>query len=165
MKIILTGKPGSGKSTLISKLIQEFQDKKIAGIITPEMKEGGHRTGFEIVDLKSGEKETMASVHFKTGPKVSKYTVRVDHIDKIVNRFREGFSEAEIIFLDEIGKMEYFSSTFKDTVDQIFNSDKTVVATVGSQLLNQFKEKGTVYFLERKGKDIFSEIKNRLKNS
>ncbi len=73
MNILLTGDPGSGKSTLVQELIREMRGFRLAGIITPEIREGRKRSGFKIIDLVSGEEETLASVRFQEGPRVGRY--------------------------------------------------------------------------------------------
>lgn len=162
MKIILTGKPGCGKSTLVARLIKEVQIKLFAGIITPEIREKNQRIGFEIIDLKSREKEVMASVNFKDGPKVSKYRVNVENIDKILDKFLESLDKAEIVFIDEIGKMEYFSPKFKETLKKVFDSKKLVIATVGLPFVNKFRDKTNVYYLEDNLEEVFEEIQKFL---
>ncbi|GAH85681.1 unnamed protein product, partial [marine sediment metagenome] len=55
-KILITGPPRCGKSTLISKLIEYYNNKKdytIYGFLTPEIRERGNRIGFNIVDIYS----------------------------------------------------------------------------------------------------------------
>ncbi|MFW9988471.1 MAG: nucleoside-triphosphatase, partial [Candidatus Odinarchaeota archaeon] len=48
-KILITGPPRCGKSTLISKLINYYTNEKnfmIFGFLTPEVRERGNRIGF-----------------------------------------------------------------------------------------------------------------------
>lgn len=165
MKIIITGKPGCGKSTLIEGLIGEFRHRRVAGLATPEIREHGRRTGFEIRDLASGAREVMASERFREGPRVSKYCVSVPNIDKILDRFMESLPKAELVFIDEIGKMEFYSNRFKEVLDEVFASGKTVVATVGLPFVKQFRDRAEVYRLEGRADTILEEIKNKVEQS
>ncbi len=162
MKILLTGKPGCGKSTLVAQLIGEVKNRPVAGLLTPEIREAGRRTGFAIVDLASGERAVMASVHFRSGPRVSKYRVSVDHIDRILDRFLESYESARVVFIDEIGKMEDFSKKFQDTLQKVLESDKTVVATVGLPLLGRYRARAKVIHLENNPDEVFDEIRQAL---
>ena len=49
LKIIITGAPESGKSSLISRFITHFGEKGylVRGFITPEVQEKGKRIGFD----------------------------------------------------------------------------------------------------------------------
>ncbi|MFX1481509.1 MAG: nucleoside-triphosphatase, partial [Promethearchaeota archaeon] len=53
IKILITGPPRSGKSTLIVKLIKYFTKREfsIYGFLTPEVKEDNHRIGFDVEDI------------------------------------------------------------------------------------------------------------------
>ena len=51
-KILITGPPRCGKSTLVSKLIEYFINEKnyiVYGFLTPEVREDQERLGFDIV--------------------------------------------------------------------------------------------------------------------
>lgn len=163
MNIFITGKPGCGKSSLVKELIKEFKDKKIAGIITPEIrKEKRGREGFEIIDLASGEKEILASVDIK-GPRVSKYGINIEGINSIVEKFEKSFDKAKLIFIDEIGKMEFYSEKFRDILDKILNSDKTIIATLHQNFINKFRDKGKIFNLTKENREqIKKEISNKL---
>ncbi|MEM4581054.1 MAG: nucleoside-triphosphatase, partial [Candidatus Korarchaeum sp.] len=58
-KFIITGRPGSGKSTCVAILMEGLRSKGIGfgGIRTPEVREGGIRTGFIVEDLLTGRSE------------------------------------------------------------------------------------------------------------
>ncbi|MHA1146372.1 MAG: nucleoside-triphosphatase, partial [Candidatus Helarchaeota archaeon] len=78
MKLLITGKPRSGKSTLIARVIDgaRRQGLKVGGIYTPELKEG-KRLGFEIVDVWSGARGILSHVNIKGSPRVSKYGINL----------------------------------------------------------------------------------------
>ena len=148
MNILLTGKPGCGKSTLVEALIDSLKGKRIAGIITPEIRDR-ERKGFKIIDLASGKEDILASVNIKTMPRVGKYGVNIKGIDSIVDLFLENFETADYVFLDEIGKMELYSKKFKNISDEILESDKNVIAVAHRNLVNRYKGKGELIWVER----------------
>lgn len=157
MNILISGMPGCGKSTLIQQIIASLKEKRIAGIITPEIRDR-KRTGFKIIDLATGHEEILSSVNIKTEPHVGRYGVNVKGIDTIVDLFLRSLPESKKVFIDEIGKMESFSQKFKAMCDTLFECDKTVVAVVHRNLVQKFKGKGKLIWLER---DTFDRIKNK----
>ncbi|MFX1600415.1 MAG: NTPase [Promethearchaeota archaeon] len=143
-KILITGLPRSGKSTLISKLIDHYSKKNytIRGFQTPEVRESGNRIGFDIIDIYSGKISQLARVgDLKTKYRVGKYTVFVEEFDKYLadSLDLEG-KVIDLIVIDEIGKMELFSKEFQNFVKRIFISNKTILATIGLKLNHPIKD-------------------------
>lgn len=155
MNIFITGNPGCGKSTLIQKVLDEISDKKVSGIITPEMRVNGARQGFKIIDLASRKEEVLASVNIERGPGVSRYTVNIEGIDIIMDIFLESYEYSEYVVIDEIGMMEFYSKKFKKTIQMVLNSNKTVLASLSKRFVKEYKNKGQIYYLAR---DNFNEI-------
>lgn len=150
MNVFITGKPGCGKSTLISELINAAEERGIryCGIITPEIRERGSRTGFKIVALPSDEEEIFASVRFGY-PKISKYGINIEAIDRIVSIVEERITEADVVFIDEIGKMEMLSKRFRGFLGEVLRSDKKLIATLSLALVSRFKRYGRILLLTR----------------
>jgi nucleoside-triphosphatase len=155
MRIFLTGRPGCGKSTVVRKVIEKLKGK-IAGIITPEIRKSGVRTGFKIIDLKTGKEEVLASVDIK-GPRVSKYGVNINGIDLIVDEFMKSLEEAEVVILDELGRMEFFSAKFKAAVQKILASDKPLLATLHRTLVKDFEKHGKIIFVDMNNREKLPE--------
>jgi len=155
MNIFITGNPGCGKSTLIKKLLEEIFNKRVSGIITPEIRTNRERQGFKIIDIASGKEETLASANIEPGPGVSKYRVNLEGIDIIMGKFLESYEDSEYVVIDEIGMMELYSKKFREIIEMVINSNKIVIATLSRRFLREFKSRGEVFFLTR---DNFDEI-------
>jgi len=155
MNIFITGNPRCGKSTLIQKFLDEISDKKVSGIITPEIRANGARQGFKIIDLASRQEEVLASVNIERGPGVSRYRVNIEGIDLILDKFLESYENSEYVIIDEIGMMEFYSKKFKETMRMVLNSNKKVIATLSKKFVKEYKNKGQIYYLAR---DNFDEI-------
>ncbi|MCK5286426.1 MAG: NTPase [Thermodesulfovibrionia bacterium] len=135
--IFVRGKPGSGKTTLIMKVVQSLKNKTArepvlttGGFYTQEMREERERTGFRIITLH-GKNAILSSVRFKEGPRVGKYRVDTPVIDTlIVDSIEEAIRDKDIVVIDEIGKMEMFSQYFRATVKKALDSPKKVLASI-----------------------------------
>jgi nucleoside-triphosphatase len=135
---LLTGMPGTGKTTLIKEAISGLGDKA-GGFFTEEIRSGvsvggirhgGIRRGFRIVTL-DGRISPLAGVDIRSPYRVSKYGVDVRGLEEVgVAALQKASQECEIIVIDEIGKMELFSEKFKSTVLEIIESGRKVLGTI-----------------------------------
>jgi nucleoside-triphosphatase len=160
MKFLISGPPGSGKSTLILKLIEFLRKKnvKIGGIISPEIREKGVRIGFKVVDLLTLKEKVFASIYYKTECKVGKYSVDLQSFEEVTLPALEiAESSCDVIVIDEIGKMELFSDKFERKVKEVLNSNKIVISVVHRNYLDEYRKYGKVFWLE---KEKWSEIYN-----
>lgn len=163
--ILVTGLPGCGKSTLIKKLIA---GRRVGGITTPEIRKGGRRTGFEIVDLRSGKKSILASIDVKEGSAVGKYKVNLKDLDEIGSKALEEAvenKEVKIVVIDEIGKMECFSERFRRAVIVALESEKKIVAAISYKDFDPFireikaRPDSRLFHLKRENfEETFNEI-------
>ena len=146
-------------------MVEEFKDKKICGFFTPEIIENGKRVGFFIENISTGSKKVFAHVSLN-GVKFGKYKIDVKVLNEILKNTEECLEGADIIFIDEIGKMEFFSEKFRMFLNKILETKISVVATVHRALTNEVRGKGKLIWLTREKRDEkFEEIKNYLKNS
>ena len=125
--ILITGLPRVGKTTLITNIIKEM-DKKVIGFITEEIKENNRRIGFEIRTY-SGQQMLLASKRNTTSRyRVASYGVYLENIDSVVNSLASKLNSTEydLIIIDEIGKMELFSSKFKTFVMNCLEKKKVL---------------------------------------
>jgi nucleoside-triphosphatase len=157
-RILITGAPGSGKSTLMAELIQDVHARRIAGLSTPEVRRGANRVGFKLIDLASGKEEILASTSGK-GPAVGKYHVNVAGIDEIVRRVEASLDSADFIFIDEIGKMEFLSRKFEVFIEHVFSLNKPIVAVVHRNFVTRYRDKGQVFALTREN---FERVRNSI---
>lgn len=129
--ILLTGRPGVGKTTVIRQIAEELGDAA-GGFYTSEIREHGQRKGFKLVTL-DGQKATLAHTDIEAGPRVSKYRVNLPALDEIgVVAIRGALERAQYVIIDEIGKMELFSEQFREAVKEAVYSDKPAIGTAMS---------------------------------
>lgn len=129
---MITGLPGCGKTTLCDRVIESIKGVcKVGGILSTEIKEGGSRKGFKIVDILTEEEGILAHVNQKTGPRVGKYRVNLNDLDEVgVNAISDAVEKCDVVVIDEIGPMELCSNRFIEVVNDAFESDKCIIATI-----------------------------------
>ncbi|UCC99997.1 MAG: NTPase [Phycisphaerales bacterium] len=132
-KILLTGSPGCGKTTAVTKIIALLDCIRAAGFYTDEIRQDGHRKGFSWKRL-DGASGTLAHVDIKSRFKVGKYRVDVAGFEAAVVPILDlDQSDAKLFVVDEIGKMECFSEKFVAAVRELLVSDRSVLATVAKK--------------------------------
>ncbi|MFX1394099.1 MAG: NTPase [Promethearchaeota archaeon] len=175
-KILITGPPRCGKSTLISKLINYYSKKNyiIRGFLTPEVKKDEIRIGFDVINILTGKKARLARIgSYKTRFKLGKYKIFIDEFEEIISNLDLNENEKRsLIIIDEIGKMELFSIKFQNILKRIFNSNISILATIGQKLshpLNDYilKIPGVVLFnlTSQNQQKLFQEIISILKKT
>ena len=92
--LLITGLPGVGKTTLMTKLHEALKDFHPVGFCTAEIRQEGIRKGFELVDLE-GKGGVLSHIETLSPYRVSRYKVDVD-----------GFGD----FLDGISFFDPFSA-------------------------------------------------------
>jgi nucleoside-triphosphatase len=126
---LLTGSPGTGKTTVIRQAIARSK-VKAGGFYTEEIRSGGTRLGFSIVTL-DGHNAILAHIDSHSRCRVSKYGVDIQNLDNIgVAAINRAIDESDLIVIDEIGKMELFSPRFREAVLKAISSGKKVLGTI-----------------------------------
>jgi len=162
VNVLITGKPGVGKTTLILRVLTKLK-RKASGFYTQEIREFGRRTGFELITLK-GDSEILADVNLDSPYKVGKYKVNLKAMELACKAIEEGLKEGNLIVIDEIGKMELFSFRFQDLVLEALDSDCDVLGTImlrPHHFTDQIKRRKDVklYILTQGNfKEIFEKI-------
>ncbi|MEW6378691.1 MAG: NTPase [bacterium] len=153
--ILLTGRPGIGKTTLIHKILSIINGKgregNAAGFFTEEIREGGARKGFRIKTL-SGDAALLSHVTIKSPYRVGKYGINLEEFERVaipsIDISQEGTA---IIVIDEIGKMECFSPVFQQKTVEALNSGKRVLATIalkGDGFISSLKKRPDVTLIQ-----------------
>lgn len=133
-KILLTGRPGCGKTTLIKRVANNLS-RSAGGFYTEEIRDRGARTGFRIVTL-DGEEAIFAHVDFKTPDRLGKYGLDLSALERIgVGSVRQAVRRRRLVVIDEIGPMEIRSAIFRDAVKEALDSEVRVIATIFARSL------------------------------
>ena len=128
-RVLLTGRPGSGKTTLIKRILNEVP-QRFGGFYTEEIRDHGARVGFKVVALGGGE-AVFAHVDFKTPERLGKYALDLSALEAVgVNAIRKAVHGERLIVIDEIGPMEIRSAPFREAVVDALDSELPVLATI-----------------------------------
>jgi nucleoside-triphosphatase len=127
--IILVGRPGVGKTTLVKKLLTCL-GSRAGGFYTGEIRRDGKRVGFDITTT-FGESGILAHIDAESPHRVGKYRVNVKNLDDIaVVAIRKALESCPTVVIDEVARMELFSEAFRGATREALDSSKQVVATM-----------------------------------
>lgn len=134
MKIILTGEPHVGKSTLLKDLVTDIENKQ--GFITNEMINDQTRTGFELV-AANGSRQVLASVDSDSKVRVSKYGVNIDNLNKFIEDLPD-VKVDDLLYIDEVGQMQLYSDAFRNLVKHYLSLQNHFIGTLSSVYHDDF---------------------------
>jgi nucleoside-triphosphatase len=102
----------------------------MAGFYTEEVRSRTGRTGFRVVAL-DGRTARLASVaDGGGGPRIGRYTVHVSEFEALVLSELDPLPDADLIVIDEIGKMECLSSAFVTMARRALTARVPLLGTV-----------------------------------
>ena len=129
MRVLLTGPPRCGKTTLIERVVEGVGGRlRLAGFFTSEVRGDGDRTGFDVVALDGG-RGVLSRKGGKGGPRVGDYRVDLASFERIgVAALKDPSAEAFVI--DEIGLMELHSGAFREAVSALLDGPRPLLATI-----------------------------------
>ncbi|KAG6646255.1 cancer-related nucleoside-triphosphatase homolog isoform X2 [Carya illinoinensis] len=135
---LITGPPGVGKTTLIMKVFEALKTShpslQYQGFYTGEVRRGSERVGFEVVTL-DGRRGRLASTTISTleslrWPNVGKYKVDIASFESLALPELQVREDTDLFIIDEVGKMEMYSSSFFPGVLKVLESNIPVLASV-----------------------------------
>jgi len=140
LRLLLTGRPGCGKTTLLSRVALHFPNL-VAGFLTHEVRRGSKRFGFSVTPLSRYNGTTpphklhstlFASVETASPVRVGKYGVDVSAFERVaIPELKNALSSNKpLIVIDEIGKMELASKAFVELLKECTRADKVFLASV-----------------------------------
>lgn len=128
-KLLLTGDPGCGKTTLIRRILENVRGQA-DGFYTEEIRVDGDRQGFKMITL-DGQVGILAHAALAGPPRISKYGIDIASLEEIgVASIQRALQNRSLVIIDEIGPMEMFSDAFCQTVLDVLNSDLVVLGTI-----------------------------------
>jgi nucleoside-triphosphatase len=161
--IFLTGKPRSGKTTMVMRIVQQLDSA--GGFFTQEFCRNNQRIGFKITTL-AGREGILAKKGFRSRFRLGKYGINLRDLESIgVAAIEEAVKKKEVVVIDEIGKMELFSLKFRNAVLQALDSKRRVLGTIQQSdlpFLKQIRLRRDTTILELESfnrEEIFKHLK------
>jgi nucleoside-triphosphatase len=167
-KVLLTGRPGCGKTTLVKRVVNELA-LPAGGFYTEEIRERGERVGFKLITL-DGKKAIFAHVDFKSSEHIGKYGLDLSALEGIgVATVRAAVRAQQLVVIDEIGPMEIRSPIFREAVNEALGSEIPLLATISArslQFADVIKERPDITLIEVRPdnrKQLVSELADQFK--
>lgn len=131
LNLLITGKPGVGKTTLVKTVSAQLRGSlRLAGFTTAEVRDpSGQRTGFRILTVE-GKQAELARVGFRSSVHVGRYGVNLEAFERLALPELDR-RDADLIVIDEIGKMECASDRFCRATEDALDAPVSVLATLG----------------------------------
>lgn len=152
-RILLTGRPGCGKTTLILRVVKELV-QQAGGFYTQEIRKRRERVGFKIVTL-DGKEGVFAHVSFETEQRLGKYGLDLSPLETIgIEAVRAALRVRQLTVIDEIGPMETRSPLFRDVVNEALDSRAPLLGTITARsfpFTNAIKKCRDVTLIEVRG--------------
>jgi nucleoside-triphosphatase len=130
-RILLTGPPGCGKTTVILRTLH-LLSWPVAGFYTEEVRdsEGHGRVGFDVVTV-DGRRGPLARIG-RGGAQVGKYAVDLSSFEDVgVRALQEGLRQPRrLLVVDELGRMELLSAGFVTVLERVFRSPNPLLGTI-----------------------------------
>jgi nucleoside-triphosphatase len=129
---LVSGRPGSGKTTLVMKVLEglALAGFKAGGFVTEEIRKGSNRVGFAVRNL-GGDEAVLAHIDYKGKPRVGKYGIDLEAFESIaLEALRPGRSDIDFHLVDEIGRMENKSDHFREAVLRLLDDSLPMLATI-----------------------------------
>jgi len=163
--ILITGRPGVGKTTLIKQILDELRIKPI-GFYTEEIREEGKRIGFRIKSLTPGlpKMEGILALvglpgRYRRGP----YTINIRDMEEVGGRsLEEALRSSGLIVIDEIGSMELISPRFQAAVIACLDSPRPVLGVIKAEsgpFVDRIKSRSDVEIIELT-RERYNEVKS-----
>ena len=149
--ILLTGAPGVGKTTLLRGVLERL-DRPCGGFFTREVRDAdGRRAAFELVTL-GGQTGLLAQLDLQSPWRVGRYGVTLKALEALaVPAIFAAARAGQVVVIDEIGPMEFFSEHFCAAVQEALDNAPVVLGTIvqrSTPLGNRIKTRSDVQLIE-----------------
>ncbi len=125
--LILTGAIGSGKTTLIKKLIDRLSadNSSVAGIYTLRQMENSETTGYDVVNISTGKSERFLRTEGTSSQeRIGKFFLYREGLEA-GNEALLNVKQTNLIIVDEIGKLELAGKGWSTSVKHLLKAQNS----------------------------------------
>jgi nucleoside-triphosphatase THEP1 len=137
--IFITGGHGSGKSSLVAELaaLMRAAGKKPAGILAEGLWQNGVRSGFDLVDLATGERTPLCRRGAQSAVKAGEFGFFKEGLAAgLAALSAERTAGADAVFIDEVGFLELEGDGWAPALERLLRQARVpLVISVRDYLL------------------------------
>jgi nucleoside-triphosphatase THEP1 len=143
---IITGSAGEGKTTYTKKLIGFFRKNNlnVGGIISERVMNNSQTTGYNLVNIETGEKEAFLRQNEECGSEtIGRFTICPKGLAMGINILSSLISPGNrMIIIDEVGLLELGNKGWSDCINDLMGKSKNhILLTVRNIYVNDIKNK------------------------
>lgn len=122
--VLISGPTGAGKTTLATAVVAQLRGRgvRVAGILAPGLLDDGRRTGFDILDLATGEQAPLAREQqpgAATHVRWSRFAFTAEGLSLGARALGEGAVAADVVVVDEVGPLELAGGGWAASLDAL----------------------------------------------
>lgn len=144
--VLISGKLGEGKTQAVEKLVALLKEAGInaAGIISPRVVENGVTTGYDILDLSSGNKAPFLRLKTEDSPDIiGRFSIDPHGLKTGLDILKSCLdNDVQVVFIDEVGRLELNGKGWAEAIPPLMDmAGKTVVLAVRDSFADEVIEK------------------------
>jgi len=128
-----TGPRHSGKTTGVARLVERIRADglSVAGILAPSLWRDGRLTGFDLVDLATGQRSSLATRERVGGIRMGRFVFLEDGLALGRNALAgPAATGADLVVVDEYGPLELDGGGWRESVDRLIREASGCVLLV-----------------------------------
>ncbi|HBE40606.1 MAG TPA: hypothetical protein DDW27_05275 [Bacteroidales bacterium] len=146
---IISGAMGEGKTTFTRNLAKFLKEHNIQaeGLLSERIMDGSKTTGYDILDIMSGNKKVFLRENEKCGDNtIGKFYICNEGLEtgrKILNSFI--LKKTGIVIIDEVGQLEIRGGGWYDCLNELLDkSQNHILITVRDKYVDEVKQKWNI---------------------
>lgn len=162
---MVSGLPACGKSTFARRVAEELVARgvEVVGFCTPEVRSGGRRVGFDLLQLPGGERLSFArkGAGVADVPVHAGYVLELESLARVLDYCRSVVALRDaFLVVDEVGPMEMMLEGFWNAVLALaLNARKGALLTAHRKVAERLAGAlgASLWWLERDRHDVLLE--------
>jgi nucleoside-triphosphatase THEP1 len=139
---LITGSKGEGKTTWATGLAGFLKKNGMnpAGILSEKIQTGAEISGYDISDIKTGEKQCFLRTDHLNGSKIGRFSICPEGIifgNNILDP--SNIKPGNIVIIDEVGMLELKNDGWAPAIENLLQSDNHLIIVVRDEFLDRVK--------------------------